>query len=247
MQDGPTFRITTYNAHSCRGLDRRTRPERIAAVLAETEADIIALQEVWSVAGEEHEREQVKHIAEKLGLEYRFGGNWSRGNGVYGNAILSRWPLHTTQNYDLSVTGRERRGCLRADVVVEEIVLLHVFNVHLGLGLRERHQQARELVSDRILTDLSLTGLRLVLGDFNDWTRGLTRHFLDLQLRSVDIRQYLQRTRTYPGWLPLFHLDHIYYDPALEIKHLHLHRSRAARVASDHLPLVADFGFPLMG
>ena len=90
MRDDPTFRITTYNAHSCRGLDRRTRPERIATVLDETGADIIALQEVWSGNGEESEREQVSRIAQALGLKYCFGGNWSRGDGVYGNAILSR-------------------------------------------------------------------------------------------------------------------------------------------------------------
>jgi endonuclease/exonuclease/phosphatase family metal-dependent hydrolase len=41
-----TFRITTYNIHKCRGLDRRVRPRRIVEVLKETESDIIALQEV---------------------------------------------------------------------------------------------------------------------------------------------------------------------------------------------------------
>lgn len=245
MHDGPSFRITTYNAHGCRGLDRRTRPERIAAVLDETEADIIALQEVWSAEGEESEREQVRRIAETLGLKYCFGGNWSSGDSVYGNAVLSRWPLHTERNYDISVYGRQRRGCLRADLMVEDVALLHVFNVHLGLSLKERHYQARKLVSDGILADPGLNGLRVVLGDFNDWTRGLTRHFLDSQFHSVDIRRHLRRARTYPGWLPLIHLDHIYYDPALEIKHLRLHRSRAALVASDHLPLVADFHFRL--
>jgi endonuclease/exonuclease/phosphatase family metal-dependent hydrolase len=245
MQDDHTFRITTYNAHSCRGLDRRTRPERVAAVLSETEADIIALQEVWSADGEEGERNQVRRIAETLGLKYCFGGNWSRSDGVYGNAILSRWPLHTERNYDISVYGRERRGCLRADVMVEDVAALHVFNVHFGQSLSERQLQARKLVSDEILDDPALTGLRVVLGDFNDWTRGLTQHFLRAKFHSVDIRRHLRRARTYPGWLPLFHLDHIYYDPALEIKNLRLHRSRAALIASDHLPLVADFRFHL--
>jgi endonuclease/exonuclease/phosphatase family metal-dependent hydrolase len=195
---------------------------------------------VWGAGGEEREREQVGRIAEALGMGHRFGGNWGRGGEVYGNAILSRWPLHAAQNYDISVAGRERRGCLRADVMIEGSVLLHVFNVHLGLGLSERQQQARELVSGRILADPALAGPRITLGDFNDWTRG---HFLDARLRSADIRQHLRRARTYPGWLPLVHLDHIYYDLALEIKHLRLHRSQAALVASDHLPPVADFSF----
>jgi endonuclease/exonuclease/phosphatase family metal-dependent hydrolase len=210
-------------------------------VLGETEADIIALQEVWSANREESEREQVARIAETLGLKYCFGGNWSRDGAIYGNAILSRWRVHTERNYDLSVNGRQRRGCLRADIIVQDLALIHIFNVHLGLSRNERRFQTLKLVSDGILADPALTGLRVVLGDFNDWTRGLTRHFLDSQFHSADIRRYLRRARTYPGWLPLIHLDHIYYDKALEIKHLRLHRSRTALVASDHLPLVADF------
>src|ERR1041385_6684950 len=39
-------RVVTYNIHRCRGLDRRTRPERIANVLSAIEPDIVALQEV---------------------------------------------------------------------------------------------------------------------------------------------------------------------------------------------------------
>ena len=40
------FRVVTYNIHKCRGLDRRVSPARIAEVLGELNADIIALQEV---------------------------------------------------------------------------------------------------------------------------------------------------------------------------------------------------------
>jgi endonuclease/exonuclease/phosphatase family metal-dependent hydrolase len=37
------------------------------------------------------------------------------------------------------------------------------------------------------------------------------------------------------------HLDHVYHDRTLELERLSLHRSLTALVASDHLPLVADF------
>jgi endonuclease/exonuclease/phosphatase family metal-dependent hydrolase len=43
--------------------------------------------------------------------------------------------------------------------------------------------------------------------------------------------------------LPFLHLDHIYYDAMLELKKLTLHKTRTALVASDHLPLIADFQF----
>jgi endonuclease/exonuclease/phosphatase family metal-dependent hydrolase len=62
------LRITTDNIHKCRGLDRRVRPRRIAAVLKETESDIIALQEVVGMDEGELERNQVRTIAEELGF-----------------------------------------------------------------------------------------------------------------------------------------------------------------------------------
>ena len=80
-----------------------------------------------------------------------------------------------------------------------------------------------------------------MLGDFNEWTQGLASRLLAEHFKSADIRQHLRRARTYPGLLPLLHLDHICYDPKLELKSLALHGSRDALIASDHLPLVADF------
>ena len=235
------LRIVTYNVHKCRGLDRRVRPERIAHVIRETKADVIALQEVLSVEGRGREHDQARFLADELGMEYHIGENRRIQGGAYGNVILSRLPIEKVQNYDITWRGRERRGCLRADVHVGSRRLLHVFNVHLGTAFIERRHQARRLVSSDILGHEELRGARLILGDFNEWTRGLASRLLATHFQSVDIRSHLRRARTYPGVLPLLHLDHIYYDEALELKGLTLHRSRTALVASDHLPLVADF------
>jgi endonuclease/exonuclease/phosphatase family metal-dependent hydrolase len=108
----------------------------------------------------------------------------------------------------------------------------------------ERRHQARQLVGGGILHQPELTGPRIVLGDFNEWTRGLASRLLAEHFESADVRHHLRRARTYPGLLPFLHLDHIYYDEALRLERLTLHRSRAALVASDHLPLVADFRWP---
>jgi endonuclease/exonuclease/phosphatase family metal-dependent hydrolase len=119
-----------------------------------------------------------------------------------------------------------------------------VFNVHLGLALLERRRQARQLV-DEVLGDPVLKGPRVMLGDFNEWTRGLTTRLLGRHLKSVNLRRHLRWARTYPGIMPLLSLDHIYFDPSLELEKLTLHRSRTALMASDHLPLVADFALVL--
>lgn len=241
MKAGRTFRIATYNIHKCRGMDRRVRPDRIVEVLKEIDADIIAMQEVWSIADRKPEDDQATFIARGLNFEYRFGENRQLSGGAYGNVILSRWPIAHSHNYDLSHHGREERGCLRADVTVNEKFSLHVYNVHLGTAYIERRHQARRLLDHEILKAEEIQWPRVLLGDFNEWTRGLASHLLEDHFKCADIRLHLKRNFTYPGVFPFLHLDHIYYDYHLELLTCKLHRSRTALVASDHLPIVADF------
>ena len=237
---GPVLRVVTYNVHRCRGLDGRTRPARIVEVLREVGADIVALQEVVSRDDGIPEKNQARYIAEALSLNYLLGENRKLRGAAYGNVVLSRFPMRVVKNYDLSVEGYERRGCLHIDVDVEEAVV-HVFNVHLGTDFLERRHQGRRLADVEILRQAGLTGPRLLLGDFNEWTPGLTTRLLGSHLKSVDIRKHLRRKRTYPGVLPFMHLDHIYHDDTLELQSLKLHRTRKALLASDHLPLIAEF------
>lgn len=235
------IRVVTYNVHKCRGMDNRVRPERVARVLKETRADIIGLQEVLSLDLGPPAGNQAEFIASELGMEYAVGENRKLKGGVYGNVILSRFPIHFSRNYDISVRWREQRGCLRTDIQVAPDRLLHVFNVHMGTNPLERRRQVRKLVDKDILHNEELSAPRVVLGDFNEWTRGLTTRLLTTHLQCADVRKYVPSGRTYPGLLPLLHLDQIYFDPALHMSHFSVCRSRAALVASDHVPLVADF------
>ena len=127
------IRVATYNIHKCQGLDRRTSAERIAAVIAELDADVVALQEVLDVQNGRPEYDQARQINNKLrGYERCFGENRRLHGGLYGNMTLSRFPVQVCQNYDVTWRNRERRGCLRTDVLLGKDAVLHVFNVHLG-------------------------------------------------------------------------------------------------------------------
>jgi endonuclease/exonuclease/phosphatase family metal-dependent hydrolase len=173
-------------------------------------------------------------------LHFGLGENRRLHGGAYGNLLLSRFPLRAIHNHDITVSRRERRGCLRADIDFEGKTL-RLFNVHLGTSFLERRQQIRNLIGAGILHSSELEGVRIVLGDFNEWTRGLASRLLSAHFQSVDIRTHLGCSRTYPGLFPFLHLDHIYFDAGLKLERLMLHRSRTALIASDHLPLVADF------
>jgi len=236
------IRVATYNIHKCRGIDRRTSPERIAAVIAELDADVVAIQEVLDVRNGRQEFDQARRINEQLeGYEQCFGENRTLHGGPYGNMTLSRLPLQGCENYDVTWRHRERRGCLRADIVLHDGAALHVFNVHLGTSFVERRHQARRLLSDEVLNRQEFYGSRIVVGDFNEWTRGLASRLMADAFEAAEPKLLLRYSRTYPGILPLLHLDHFYYDEGLSLKSFRLHRSRKALIASDHLPLVADF------
>ena len=236
------IRVATYNIHKCRGLDRRTSPDRIAAVITELDADVVALQEVLDVQNGRPEFNQARQIKSKLaGYDWCFGENSRLHGGPYGNMTLSRFPVQVCQNYDVTWRHRERRGCLRADVLLGKASVLHVFNVHLGTSFIERRHQARKLLSDEVLNGIEYRGPRIVVGDFNEWTRGLASRLMGEAFEAVEPHAFLRHARTYPGVLPLLHLDHFYYDKQLSLKSLCLHRSRKALIASDHLPLVAEF------
>ena len=243
LKDG-RLRVVTYNVHKCVGLDRRERPARIAAVLREVDADVAALQEVVShESSPAREAHQARFIAEELGCQFHLGENRKHKGGSYGNVVLTRMPVTHCHNHDITWRWQEPRGALRVDVALGEpgAEVLHLFNIHLGTAFVERRHQGRKLCSEAVLRDPKLTGPRVALGDFNEWTHGLASCLLSQELRSADLRQHLRTRRTYPGPLPFMHLDHVYYDHSLELERLTLHRSRLSLVASDHLPLVADF------
>ncbi|MFP5378154.1 MAG: endonuclease/exonuclease/phosphatase family protein [Vicinamibacteria bacterium] len=229
-------RIATYNVHRCRGLDGRTLPHRIAAVLAEIDADVVALQEV--VGASAHRVGQAAELGAALGMGWVMAPTRQLRGALFGNVVLTRLPVRQHHQYDLSWKTCEPRGAQRVDLGVDDFTL-HLYNVHLGTSLGERRYQAERLAG--IVHDRRISGPKVVLGDFNEWARGLATDLLAERLQSIDLRSHLKRRRTYPGFFPILHLDHIYYEGHVEVTRVSLPQNRLAKIASDHLPLVADF------
>jgi len=225
------LRIATYNIHKAKGMDRRTSIERIGRVLEEVDADVVALQE--TVVHHAH------YLGDKLGYHVSMGEARKHEGSAYGNATLSRHQARSTSHTHVTVPGKEARCILRSDIPYSHHIL-HVFNTHLGVSFFERRKQALRLFEEDILTAVDIRGPRVVLGDFNEWTRGLVTKLLRKEFHEADIRRHLPRLRVYPMALPLLSLDHIYLDPHFEVKHAYFHLSMLSLLASDHLPLVAD-------
>jgi endonuclease/exonuclease/phosphatase family metal-dependent hydrolase len=230
-----TLRVATYNVHRCRGLDGRTSPRRIADVIRAIEPDIIALQEV--VGAGPHTTGHAEELGAQLGMGWVMAPARHLRKALFGNVVLSRLPILHHAQYDLSWKTCEPRCCQRVDIAVGHHTL-HLYNVHLGTAFLERRYQAGRLSA--IVHDRRVGRPKIVLGDFNEWMRGLATQVLTERLNSIDLRAHLRRRRTYPGVFPLLHLDHIYYEGTVEVTRLELPRTRLALLASDHLPLVAE-------
>lgn len=238
--DGPkrtrTVRVCTYNIHRGRGLDGRTRLERTAGVLAGMDADIIALQEV--IGASPLKAGQAAELGAALGMGWVMAPTRHLRTALFGNVVLTRFPIRHHVQYDLTWKTCEHRGVQRVDVALEDDTL-HFYNVHLGTSLLERRNQAARLAT--LVHDRRVTGPKIILGDFNEWARHLgATDLLAERLQSIDISKHLSRRRTYPGFFPILHLDHIYYEGEVEVLKVTLPKDRMAKMASDHLPLVAD-------
>ena len=229
------LRVVTYNIHRCRGLDRRTRPRRIAEVLSAVGADVVALQEV--IGAGPHSPGHAEELGAALGMGWVMASARRLRGHLFGNVVLSRYPIRGASQYDLSWKTCEPRCCQRVELIIRDQAL-QIYNVHLGTALLERRHQAQRLAA--LVRDRRVSPPKVVLGDFNEWTRGQATTLLTETLHSVDLFPHLRRRRTYPGIFPILHLDHIYYEGDIEVVRIELPRTRKALVASDHLPLVAD-------
>lgn len=231
------IRIATYNVHRCRGMDRRTRPSRIAEVIREMDADVIALQEV--IGAGPSGIDQAEEIGAAVGMGWVMHSVRQLRHHQFGNVVLSRYPIVHHGHYDLSWRTCEERACQRADLDLGAGALLHIYNVHLGTAVLERRYQAGRLAA--FVHDHRIKGPKVILGDFNEWMKGLATKTLSSLFKSIDIVEHLKRRRTYPGIFPMLHLDHIYYEGDVTVRSMELVRTRKALIASDHVPLVANF------
>lgn len=239
------MRVVTWNIHKgIGGVDRRYRLERVVDVLAHVDADVVLLQEVDQGVPRSRRHDQSEELAAALDYEHvAYAPNVSLKRGAYGNALLSRHPVHDPLNIDLTWGPKKSRGALCCRLAVTASgghrATVHVVNVHLGLAGIERRAQLAALLGHDRLRHLTGSSRVVVAGDTNDWAGALPALLGKHGYRCATGVGRAAR-QTFPAWRPVAGLDKLFVRGALTIRGSHVPRGRSARTASDHLPLVVD-------
>jgi endonuclease/exonuclease/phosphatase family metal-dependent hydrolase len=234
--EGVELRILTYNVHSCRGRGGVPDPARIADVIASSEPDVVALQELDVGRMRTGGIDQAQEIARHLRLAAHFHPALHVDEEKYGDAILTALPSRLVKAGPLPSYG-EPRGAIWVEIAIDAM-RLQVVNTHLGLRQRERMRQARTLAGEDWLGSAACTANPAVLaGDFNAMPRsrayGILVEGLSKPALTVPTRA------TFPARFPLLRLDHIFTNGLATVTRQEVIDTPLARRASDHLPLLA--------
>ena len=238
------LRLMTYNTHGCSGMDGRVSPRRIARVIREHRPDIVALQELDLGRRRSRAEDQAAIIARETGMHVVFCPTVTRGDEHYGHALLSRWPIEIVKRARLPDDPHgwwdEPRAAIWARVEVAGRTI-NVITTHLGLGVRERELQMRALLGSEWLEPILEREPAILCGDFNLLPGSVPYRIAAARLRDVQLLGHDARpVNTFSSIQPMLRIDHMFVSPHFERLSVIAVRNDLTRVASDHLPLLAD-------
>jgi endonuclease/exonuclease/phosphatase family metal-dependent hydrolase len=176
------FTIMTFNIHHGEGLDGRVNIKRIADLIQNEKADVIALQEVDRYRWRSGYVDQARELAELLGMDMRFAPSLIYTAGQYGNAFLSRYPIEDS-SYTLLPDSKELRTLLEIKIKVNSEPV-RIATTHLGLSKEDRSNQLARISEMVKNYDDPL----VVAGDFNMELDSFPFKIDTTQLTNVPLR-----------------------------------------------------------
>ncbi|MGD8336773.1 MAG: endonuclease/exonuclease/phosphatase family protein [Desulfobacterales bacterium] len=238
------MRIMTYNIHGCVGADRVVNPGKIAAIIADLDVDIVALQEVDAGHPTREYRNQAQMIAGVLGLEHIYFPVEQEGLRRFGLAVLSRFPVVGFDQRRLPnvypMLNPRRRGALCATLETPAGPV-YLINTHLSLFRLERRLQLNALMAGDDFTAMPANEPLVFCGDFNSGPSSETYKQLSRLLTDVQAASHSGSIEaTFHAKSPFFRIDHIFVSSHFTPLKTEVRKTVDTAAASDHLPLVVE-------
>ncbi len=233
ISEGGPIRVMDYNIHQGFNIEGYLDLESIARVIDRSGADLVCLQEVsrgWLINGS---ADTLLWLSDRLDMDYLF---MPASDDVWGNAILSRYPLKLVKSGFLPQLGAPlRRSFLLAEVDLGDGDNINVMCTHLHHI--EGESWIREEQVKKLLEEWDGLERTAVMGDFNAETGDYevkemhNAGFLDSQLELGEGDKL-----TWVHYEPHRRIDYIWVAEDLEISDVEVIYS----TASDHLPVVIN-------
>lgn len=246
---GLALKVFTYNIHKGFNVgNRRFVLHQIREALAGVDADLVFLQETQgkhlqheALISDWPNSTQYEFLAEGIWPHYAYGKNAIYSAGNHGNAILSKYPLESWENINVSPFRWASRSLLHAVLTIAPgKPRLHTVCIHFGLTSSERRRQL-DTMCKRIDSHVPHDEPLIVAGDFNDWLGRSERYFHEhLGLQEIFRTLHGRYALSFPAWMPVFPMDRIYYRGLQPVSCARLGHT-PWRVLSDHAPLSAAF------
>jgi endonuclease/exonuclease/phosphatase family metal-dependent hydrolase len=248
MQEARSVSLMTYNIHKGFGLGKiRFLLPQMREAIANLNPDFVFLQEVQ---GEHRRREkridrwpdapQFAYIAQEIWPHYIYAKNAIYQSGHHGNAILSKYPIESFENVNLSSMNRASRGILHSQLILNGHTKLHLLCVHLGLFKAERVEQCKTLMM-HIREMVPEQEPLLMAGDFNDWRHKLSSPLAEeLNIQEAFYMVEGHHARSFPAIKPALCVDRVYFR-GMQVQEVKCLQGQPWRMLSDHLPLYASF------
>lgn len=240
-----SLNVLTMNMHMGFGFfNRRFILPELRDAVRNVSADIVFLQEVHGEHQNHAQRvkdwpttSQYEFLADSMWTDFAYGRNAVYPHGHHGNALLSKYPIISHENLDISIHGTEERGLLHCVLQVPYFGQVHAICVHLGLRESHRRQQLKLLAE--LLARLPESAPVIVAGDFNDWRKRADALLEGTGLHEVFVDRFGAPAKSFPARWPLLCLDRIYVRNATTDRPKVL-SNRPWSHLSDHAPLAVE-------
>lgn len=232
------FKLMSYNIHKGKSFLTRKRVfDELKSIIHNISADIVFLQEVRDYHSNDFKIYQQNQLDFLSDMKYNsfYGKNCEYKKGNHGNAILTRYHILETQNFNITVSKLEKRGVLYNKLQLKNAEL-YTFCTHLNLRKGDREKQIfllEKIIEETIPNKESNI---LLVGDFNDFDNSIERY---LKNKNYNI---MSNQKTFPNFLPFLSPDKV-FSKNLEINHSYVLKDKRLLKLSDHLPIISEMSF----